>query len=44
METDKTTGDKIISGQSIKVMHDTFNIGNTDRYRVAGQNTDVAQG
>lgn len=28
---------QIISGQSIKVMHDTFNIGNTDRYRVAGQ-------
>jgi hypothetical protein len=36
METDKKTGDKIFSGQSIKVMLPAFNGKNTDRYRVAG--------
>jgi len=37
LETDKTTGDKRISGQSIKVMLLPFKQENTDRYRVAGQ-------
>ena len=36
METDKKTGDKRISGQSIKVMLLPFKQENTDRYRVAG--------
>ena len=37
METDKTTGDKRIPGQSIKVMLLPFKQENTDHYRVAGQ-------
>jgi hypothetical protein len=37
METDKKTGEKNFSGQSIKVMLLPFKQENTDRYRVAGQ-------
>jgi len=36
METEKKTGDKLFSGQSIKVMLLPFKQENTDRYRVAG--------
>ena len=36
METEKKTGDKFFSGQSIKVMPLPFKQENTDRYRVAG--------
>ena len=39
METDKTTGDKLFPVKALTVMHQIFNLGNTDRYRVAGQSS-----
>ena len=39
METEKKTGEKFFSGQSIKVMLLPFKQENTDRYRVAGPST-----